>query len=450
MATQKPNNVDDVQYQDLLHESELVVAFVRMAMVALAVIVPSVAGINQDMRTGLQYSIGFALAYLLIFFALRQFRIVVPNARFFMLVLDGTLVLCWVMLTWQNTTGIAGSPLFPLCYVVVIIGALWFEAVGAMLTAAVITAAYLLIIFRISGDPQLLTVAIYREVSFLFIIGILSGYLVDKQRRERVQQSQSRELLGQYQARFEAAQEVYEMLIPTAMPRVPGVELGTRWRPAMLEGGGDFLDAALLPDGRIAVTIADVSGKSLRGSLKLPIFKASFQACVQVWQDPGDILTQVNRMVYPTLQPDMFICACVAVIDPVEGTLSYANAGLDPPCYFSPASDFTIPLESGGLLLGIDDHAFYTTEQVYMRPGDTLCLFTDGVTEARNPTDEEFGTERLWAEVKACTQRDLSADGIAGEIFDSVNKFMGSAVRHDDLTILVLRFQPDDTTQTLS
>ncbi len=440
----KPNNMEDKHYQDLLHESELVVAFVRMAMVALAVIIPSVTGINQEMRAGLQYSIGFALTYLVLFFVLRQFRVVVPGARLTMLLLDGTLVLTWVMLTWQDSTGIAGSPLFPLCYVVVIIGALWFEALGAMLTAAALTSTYLFIIYRLSGDPLVLTAAIYREVSFLFIIAILSGYLVDKQKRERAQQSKSRELLGQYQARFEAAQEVYEMLIPTALPKVPGVELGTRWRPAMLEGGGDFLDAALLPDGSIAITIADVSGKSLRGSLKLPIFKAAFQASVQVWQDPGEILTQVNRIVYPTLQPEMFISACVVIIDPVQNTLRYANAGQDPPVYFSPASDTNFPLESGGLLLGIDDHAIYFTEQVYMLPGDTLCLYTDGVTEARNPAHEEFSTERVWAEVKVLAKRELTADNIAGEIFDAVNKFMDGAIRHDDLTILVMRFQPDD------
>ncbi len=283
---------------------------------------------------------------------------------------DILLVSTWVYYTWNVGPGEIGSPLFPLYYVIVIISALWFGVSGAFTAAGMISIIYLLIAYQSSGhDPFTLIEVLYRQIVYVFLVGLVSGYMVDTHKREREQWTRSQVLLAQYQERFRAAQEVYELLIPAEVPQIRGLDIAARWRPALQEGGGDFYDVIRLSEHRIAITIADVSGKYMRGAIKLPLFKAAFLATVQVWDDPGQVLSQVNRIVYPLLQPDMFISACVAVIDLEQHRLFYANAGQDPPVFVREQTRDTVLLETGGLVLGIDEHATYPTEEKSSRPG---------------------------------------------------------------------------------
>ena len=277
----------------------------------------------------------------------------------------------------------------------------------------------------------------------MFLIALVTGYMVDIHKREREQWTRSQVLLAQYQERFRAAQEVYELLIPAETPQIRGLDLAARWRPALQEGGGDFYDVIRLSDQRIVITIANVSGKYMRGAIKLPLFKAAFLATAQVWEDPGQVLSQVNRIVYPLLQPDMFISACVVVINLEHHRLLYANAGQDPPVFVRAQTRDTVLLETGGLVLGIEEHATYPTEETVLEPGDTLCFYTDGVTEARNPLAEEFGFHNLEARVQSGVAVGLPAEAIAANIFDAVNQYTRGQARHDDITLVVVRYRPD-------
>lgn len=448
MAQQAPQSVTRLRtapFQPLYQESDLVVAIFRTALIILAVLASLLSGAAQTAGTDFQISVVGAVLYNFVLIVLYWRRIQFRWQRQIVLVLDILLVTAWVYLTWTSGPGAFGSPLYAFYYVIIIISALWFSVPGALSTAVLITVLYLAVVYLAGGhDTFLMLEALYREIIYLYLVAIVAGYLVDTHKREREQWTRSQVLLAQYQERFRAAQEVYEMLIPSQAPQVPGLEIAARWRPAVQEGGGDFYDVIPMGEGCVALAIADVAGKSMRGSLKLPLFKAAFIATAQVWNDPGDILAQVNRIVYPVLQPDMFITACIIIIDREQGMLRYANAGQDAPVFVRPGTGEAIHLETGGLVLGIDQLATYPTEEQHLLPGDTICLYSDGITEARNAAGAEFGTEDLEARVQAAVGINLPAEQIADNIFEAVNQFSQGSTHRDDMTLVVVRVGATD------
>ena len=440
-----PTGPTRVAYQNVPQESELVVAIFRTVLIFLAAIAAAL-GANEVIRIEMRISIFTALVYNAIIFLLAIFRIRLRGQRPAMLALDMLLVTTWIYFTWGIGVDGLPSPLLPFYYILIIVGALWFGITGSLATAAGAAALYMLLIFQINGGEAFTLIdALFRQVIYFFLVALAAGYMVDTHKREREQWARTQVLLAQYQERFRAAQEMYELLIPAQLPQIPGLETAARWRPALREGGGDFYDVIPLPDGRVVVTIADVSGKSARGVTKLPIFKSAFLATAQVWDDPGQILSQVNRIVYPLLQPEMFISACVIVIDLKRGRLLFANAGQDAPIFVRNHTRETVLLETGGLVLGVDADAAYPSEEQQLEPGDTLCLYTDGITEARNPGGEEFGYQNLEARVMAGVAIDLSLEAIVANIFDAVQEHAHGERRHDDTTLMMLRYRPEET-----
>jgi len=432
----------------LQQESELIVAILRAALTMLAAftnfLLPQELGDHHtQLLSGIfQLSIVFAVAYTGLVFLLHWLRWRPRGLRHVMAILDILLVTVWVYATWQTGLHGNGSILFPFYFVLIITNALWFGVAGALGSAILILCLYLGLIYLGSNyNVTDIVEALYRNGIYLFLVAIVTGYLVDTHKREREMWTRSQVLLAQYQERFRAAQEVYDLLLPTATPTLTGIEVGARWRPVLQEGGGDFYDVIPLEDGRVVLTIADVSGKHMRGAIKLPIFKSAFVACAQVWDDPGAILSQVNRIVYPLLQPDMFISACVMVLDPARARFAYANGGQDPPLLIRARGNEIVPLDAGGLVLGVDAHAAYPTGAQTLEPGDTLCLYTDGITEARSALGVEFGDDSLIARARAGVGIDLSAEAIADNIFDAVNTYIQGAARRDDQTLVVVRYR---------
>jgi len=414
---------------------------VLIFLAALAAALGSATAIRLEMRV----SIFAAIIYNAVLFILALLRIRIHAQRQVMLVLDVLLVTTWVYFTWGTGLDAGISPLVPFYYLIIIVGALWFGITGALVTAAGVAALYLILIYHFSeGDALAMVEAIYRQIIYLFLVALASGYVVDTHKREREQWARSQVLLAKYQERFRAAQEMYELLIPAELPKIAGLELAARWRPALREGGGDFYDVIPLADGRILLAIADVAGKSTRGVIKLPLFKAAFVAASQVWDDPGQILSRVKHIVYPQLQPDMFISACVLIVDQQRHLLSYANAGQDPPIFARNRTRETMQLETNGLVLGIDPEAIYPTDEQTLEPGDTLCLYTDGITEARDANGEEFGFQNLEARMLAGVAIGLSLESIVDNIFDAVQQHAHAESRHDDTTLLMVRFRPDE------
>jgi sigma-B regulation protein RsbU (phosphoserine phosphatase) len=140
----------------------------------------------------------------------------------------------------------------------------------------------------------------------------------------------------------------------------------------------------------------------------------------------------------------MFISACVLIIDRQRHRLYYANAGQDPPIFVRNHTRETVLLETNGMVLGIDRNAAYPTEEQALEPGDTICLYTDGITEARDSSGEEFGYQNLEARVLAGVAIGLSMESIVENIFDAVQQHAHAESRHDDTTLMMVRYRPEE------
>ncbi|MCH8288093.1 MAG: SpoIIE family protein phosphatase [Candidatus Marinimicrobia bacterium] len=201
------------------------------------------------------------------------------------------------------------------------------------------------------------------------------------------------------------------------------------------EVGGDYFDVIKMEDGRIGVAIADVSGKGAGASLLMSNLQASLRALINVEPDLGLLVKRINKILYENTSADKFITFFIGIIDPVSRKLTFCNAGHNPPLMFSNAGKVR-QLEEGGLIIGILDDAEYETESVDLAAGDKIVMYTDGITEAENDSDEEFGESRLITYVQANLSK--NPEELVNSIIDEVKKFAPDISSQDDVTLLVL------------
>ena len=224
-------------------------------------------------------------------------------------------------------------------------------------------------------------------------------------------------------------------LLPPGPPVVAGLELAGATVPAR-EVGGDYYDFIPLEDGRVALVIADVSGKGVGAALLMSGFRASLMSQDLLRHDPAEVLGRLNLFLHQSVDPGKFVTAFLGILDGRDGLLRYCNGGHNPPVVTR--TDGTVErLETGGLLLGIQEPCVFRTGEVTLGPGDRLTLFTDGVSEAANETDEQWGEERLLALLAGSADR-TCAETIAS-IVTEVRRFEGARGASDDVTLLIAR-----------
>ena len=234
---------------------------------------------------------------------------------------------------------------------------------------------------------------------------------------------------------LEQAAQIQMKLLPSAAPTVFGMDIAAK--TAACRGvGGDYYDFIHFPDGRIGMLVGDVAGKGMPASLLM----SSLQARVHVvFDDASELSKRVSRLNKHTCGncPDnRFITFFFGVADPSTGALIYSNAGHNPPLVVR-AGGGCDTLTAGGVMLGILPMAQFEEDTVQLNSGDVLVLFSDGVTEAADPEDNEFGEERLAALVASL--RDRPAQEIVEEIHKAVAVYTQGAPPADDITVLVAR-----------
>jgi serine phosphatase RsbU (regulator of sigma subunit) len=229
------------------------------------------------------------------------------------------------------------------------------------------------------------------------------------------------------------AAEIQSNLLPRSAPEVPGLDFYGFSLPCR-SVGGDYYDFLPLPDGRWAVVIGDVAGKGMPAALMMSSLQARVQLLFEQAGELGGIVTRLNRAVAASCPGNRFITFFVAVIDPSSGVVEYCNAGHNPP-YLVGAGGTVDPLVTGGPVLGILQNFSYSAGFTSLDPGDTLIMFTDGVTEARSAGDDEYGEERVLAQIAAL--RGSGAREIASSIYEDLERFMGVAPAADDVTLVV-------------
>jgi phosphoserine phosphatase RsbU/P len=240
---------------------------------------------------------------------------------------------------------------------------------------------------------------------------------------------------AQLKAELDVARALQIAILPATFPVKPGCDGAARMIPATTMGG-DFYDFIELPDGRIGLVMADVSGKGVPAAFFMAVARTNLRDLAARYVDPGACLAQTNEVLCTQNPMDLFVTVFYAVFDTLTGVLCYANGGHNQP-YLRRADGMVEVLGgAGGLVLGVMPGIEYPEHTVQLLPGDQLVLYTDGVTEAFNPADEPYGTERLIAEVKA--GGDAAAAALVERICRSVTLFAGAAPQSDDITLTVL------------
>ena len=234
---------------------------------------------------------------------------------------------------------------------------------------------------------------------------------------------------------MEQAALIQKALLPSQAPIVAGLDIAGN-TTACRTVGGDYFDYLTFPDGRVGVLVGDVAGKGMPASLLM----SSLQARVQVLFEEADELarkiTRLNKAVCANCPDNRFITFFMTVVNPATGELVYTNAGHNPPLLVRAAGGFEL-LKGGGVILGILPMAQYKETIAQMEPGDVLVMFSDGVTEAANPSDEDFGEERLGKLVES--MRNRKASEIVEAIEVAVNEFTQGAPAADDITVVIVR-----------
>jgi sigma-B regulation protein RsbU (phosphoserine phosphatase) len=228
--------------------------------------------------------------------------------------------------------------------------------------------------------------------------------------------------------------------VPLAAPDVPGWEVASRYEPAR-EVGGDFFDA-FRPRGRsgeLALVIADVTGKGIAAALLMAFARPLLHAAIDHARRPAVALERTNRILVDERRTALFITAQVIALDVGSGRFRLANAGHEPPL-ISRAAGGLEEVDARGVLVGAFSTLALEERAGDLAPGDLLLLYTDGVTDARAPTGERFGDERLRAIVAAA--KATSAQDLVDEIARASAAFGAGEPAADDITLLAVRRLP--------
>src|SRR6266550_1254699 len=229
------------------------------------------------------------------------------------------------------------------------------------------------------------------------------------------------------------AYAIQKRLLPSSLPVIDGYTFAASNRPAK-SVSGDYYDLVVRPDGRIYFVIADVSGKGITAAIVMSSVAMAFNIFTRTDPTPADLLRELNATLAPKTAPTKFVTMVVGVLDPTNGRVEFANAGHVPPLVVS--STGVEPLRSTDLVVGLFPNAQYRNQTIELKPGDSLVLFTDGVTEAENAAEEQLGMEPV-----AETLKSLHCENAArmlAAIEEHVNRHIGDAPAGDDVTMLAL------------
>jgi serine phosphatase RsbU (regulator of sigma subunit)/CHASE2 domain-containing sensor protein len=288
-----------------------------------------------------------------------------------------------------------------------------------------------------------LTPALGLSVMFTAMLGVTLADAEQQRRLLRRQVALQREAAARFEGELSAARRIQLGILPKPSAVLAGetrFDLHIVLEPAR-EVGGDLYDFFKLDRDRLFFLLGDVSGKGLPGSLFMAVSKSLYKStALRRGAAVATMMQEANAEISRDNPEALFVTVFAGVLDVNTGVLEYCNAGHDRPYVLAggggPLTQLT---EGGGPPLCVLDDFAYTAATHRLRPGDTLCLLTDGVTDARNPAGEQFGRGRLEARLQAHPP-DASAERVATAIQDDVRRFVAGAEPADDLAILVVRW----------
>ncbi len=246
---------------------------------------------------------------------------------------------------------------------------------------------------------------------------------------------QSRSQLMALENELDVARRMQASILPTEFPRTDSFEVYANMQPARAVGG-DFYDLQSLDQARVGMAVADVSGKGVPAALFMMSSRTLLKGAAIGSSDPAMVLTTVNTVLSDDNSEMMFVTVLYAVFDPKTRAYTYVCGGHDAPVVVHADGSSTPLPHTGGIALGVLPNVSYRSHTVTLEEGDTVLLYTDGVTEAQNRSGEQFGLERLQEVFQEETPS--RAEAATRMVFQAVRDFAGTAPQFDDITCLAL------------
>ncbi|MGA8027833.1 MAG: SpoIIE family protein phosphatase [Bryobacteraceae bacterium] len=268
------------------------------------------------------------------------------------------------------------------------------------------------------------------DLDLLTVMANVAAIRIEHARLALVEQSEKL-----MESELAQASDIQRSLLPTVAPAVEGYDLAG-FNLACRTVGGDYYDFLPYKDGRLGLVVGDVSGKGLPAALLMSSLQARVQMLVETGPDPASAVTILNRNLAERCPVGKFITFFYGLLDPITGILHYSNAGHNYPILLR--ADGTVEQLSGnGLVMGIFRSTVYDANQVQLQPGDTLALYSDGVTEASAPAGDEFGESGLARFLQI--HRNEPCLHTVEALADYVRAWCGSSSFADDFTIVLIR-----------
>jgi sigma-B regulation protein RsbU (phosphoserine phosphatase) len=314
---------------------------------------------------------------------------------------------------------------------------------GAVLFAALMESFHM-VLTLILARPYSEAVTAVEEIGIPMIFANSLGmfffaYIISNLIRER----ETAEERDKYSAELERkrhelkmAHDIQQSFLPDAIPNLKGFELAALNLPAK-EVGGDFYDFIPISEKRIGLTIADVSGKGVPAALFMALSRTIVRADAMRSPRVAEVIRDANSLITADAKSGMFVTLFYALLDLSERSLTYVNAGHNPPVEFKAKTGDLISLRAKGIALGAIEDIELEERAIILESGDMVVFYTDGVTEAINAREEQFGEERLFKSIKE--NHNLSADDIIKKIKRAVLSFCGDEPQFDDITLMVLK-----------
>lgn len=269
------------------------------------------------------------------------------------------------------------------------------------------------------GDLEVLML-LASQVAIIIEKVMLHEQLIEKKRLE---------------TQLEVARQVQLELLPASDPQLDGFDVSAYNFPTE-EVSGDYYDWVQIYDDQIGIVIADVSGKGVPAALLMAFLRASLRAASHIGYAPHISMSKVNYLLWESIERNQFVTAFYGILDATNRTLAYANAGHNPPLLMDAEANVRFE-ERGGVPLGMFRDSRYYEYFATVNPGETMVLYTDGVTEATNPAGEEYGRDRLVAAVRRA--RELPAREMIDFIHRDLMDWTNGHGATDDVTFFVVK-----------
>jgi serine phosphatase RsbU (regulator of sigma subunit) len=332
------------------------------------------------------------------------------------------------------TAFVSARMIFPL-FVRLPYGLRLFFEVLTLLSATIFGSAIVIFLQPLFSlaQPRAVALIVLANAAVAVIVGIsLSTY--DRMRAQIEASYRELRRTEALERDLSIAREVQRELLPRAIPEIRGVQLAGICRPAKAVGG-DYFDYLQLGDEQLGLVIADVAGKGVAAALHMACVQASVRSLFRSSADIGELNALLNDHLYRSSSGSRYATLFTGLYDASTGTLSYSNAGHHPPLLLH--GDQIVRLSEGGVPIGLFEGCSYRSDSHRLAPGDLLALFTDGVVETPDASEEEFGEARLIDLLRR--HRDLPLEGIIERVLDELASWSGGDEPHDDITLVLAR-----------